>query len=92
MLTIEQIKHLETLSKLEFTDEERQKFLTEFDSIVEFASQIQNAKVEDKSFIKAVDMAELREDEPHSSLTQAEVISNAPRKNKGCFSVPRIME
>ena len=92
MITIDEIKHLEYLSKLEFTDEERQKFLTEFEAIVQFASQITNAKTENKSFINAVDMGKLREDLPKPSLTQAEVISNAPSKNKGCFSVPRIME
>ena len=92
MITIKDIKHLEDLSKLEFTDEERQKFLLEFESIVQFASQITTAETSDKSFIKAVDMKDLREDTPKPSLTQDEVISNAPVKRKGCFSVPRIME
>ena len=92
MITINDIKHLEDLSKLEFTDEERQKFLLEFENIVGFASQITGAKTEDKSFIKAIDMKNLREDTPQKSLSQDEVISNAPVKKKGCFSVPRIME
>ncbi len=92
MITIKDINHLENLSKLEFSDEERQKFLSEFENIVAFASQITGAKTEDKSFIKAVDMNNLRADEPKPSLSQDEVISNAPVKKKGCFSVPRIME
>ncbi len=94
MITLKEIKHLEDLSKLEFTEQERQNFLTEFDGIVAFASQINNAKVsgEDKSFIQSINMANLREDVAKPGLTQAEVISNAPSKNKGCFSVPRIME
>ena len=92
MITENEIKHLEDLSKLQFTDEERKKFQQEFGSIVEFASQITGAKVEDKSFIKTIKMEDLRDDIVQPSLSQDEVVSNAPVKKKGCFSVPRIME
>jgi aspartyl-tRNA(Asn)/glutamyl-tRNA(Gln) amidotransferase subunit C len=93
MVSIEEIKHLEDLSKLEFTDEERVEFQKSFDSIVEFASQIQGANVEDNvSFIKTIKMEDLREDEIGKSLSQDEVVTNAPNKKKGCFVVPRIMD
>jgi len=93
MVSIEEIKHLEDLSKLEFTDEERETFQKDFDSIVEFASQIQNAKTEDGvSFIKSIKMEDLREDVACDGLTQDEVVTNAPNKKKGCFVVPRIMD
>lgn len=93
MVSIEEIKHLEDLSKLEFTDEERAAFQKDFDSIVEFASQIQNAKTDDGvSFIKSIKMEDLREDVSRDGLTQDEVITNAPNKKKGCFVVPRIMD
>ena len=93
MVSIEEIKHLEELSKLEFTDEERIAFQKEFESIVEFASQIQNAKIEGGvSFIKSIKMEDLREDEVGESLTQDEVVTNAPTKKKGCFVVPKIMD
>jgi len=93
MVSIEEIKHLEELSKLEFTDEERLKFQQEFESIVEFASQIQNAKTDDGiSFIKSIKMEDLREDVSRDGLTQDEVVTNAPNKKKGCFVVPRIMD
>ena len=93
MVSIEEIKHLEDLSKLEFTEEERVEFQKSFESIVEFASQISNAKTEgNKSFIKSIKMADLREDEVGQSLAQDEVVLNAPSKKKGCFVVPRIMD
>lgn len=93
MVSVEEIKHLEELSKLEFTDEERIAFQKEFDSIVDFASQIQNAKVEGGvSFIKSIKLANLREDEVGTSLSQDEVVTNAPSKKKGCFVVPKIMD
>ena len=93
MVSVEEIKHLEELSKLEFTDEERTEFQKSFESIVEFASQIQNANVEgDVSFIKTIKMEDLRDDEIGESLSQDEVVLNAPNKKKGCFVVPRIMD
>ena len=93
MVSIEEIKHLEELSKLEFTEDERVEFQKDFDSIVDFASQIQNAKTEDGiSFIKSIKMQDLREDISRDGLSQEEVVTNAPNKKKGCFVVPRIMD
>lgn len=92
MISLEELKHLEDLSRLEFTDTAREKILKDINSMIDFASQIQNADCENKSFIKSMDMKDLREDEPKQGLSQEEVISNAPMKRKGCFAVPRIME
>ena len=92
MISLEELKHLEDLSRLEFSDEARKNILKDINSMIDFASQIQNAECENKSFIKSIDMKDLREDQPQPSLSQDEVISNAPMKRKGCFSVPRIMD
>lgn len=92
MISLEELKHLEDLSRLEFTDTAKEKILKDINSMIDFASQIQNADCENKSFIKSMDMKDLREDEPKQGLSQEEVISNAPMKRKGCFAVPRIMD
>ena len=93
MISIEECKHIEELSKLEFSDDEREEFLKVFDSIIDFASQINGAVAEgETSFIKTIKLQDLREDEVKESLSQDEVVLNAPNKNKGCFVVPRIME
>lgn len=93
MITIEECKHIEDLSKLEFSEEEREKFLKGFTSIVEFASTISNesSDLSDRKFNK-IKLNDLREDVAKSSLNQEEVISNAPVKKKGCFAVPKIMD
>ncbi len=92
MISNEEFKHLAELSKLEFSDEERDKFIKDFNSVLDFASQINSAKVENKSFIKSIPLKDLREDVAQSGLSQDEVVSNAPLKKKGCFVVPRIMD
>jgi len=91
VMNIDEVKHLEELSNLEFTDDERQKFLSEFDSILEFASAILNASGNEMNY-EVIDMEDLREDEIGKSLSQDEAILNAPQKTDGCFVVPRIME
>ena len=93
MITIEEGKHIEELSKLEFSDEEREKFLKDFSNIVEFASTIssQSSNINDRKFNK-IKLEDLREDKSRESFKQEEVISNAPVKKKGCFAVPRIMD
>lgn len=93
MITIEECKHIEALSKLEFSDVEREKFLKDFSAIVEFASTIssQDSNPNDRKFEK-IKFEDLREDEAKESLTQDEVVSNAPVQKKGCFAVPKIMD
>lgn len=93
MITIEECKHIEELSKLEFNEQEREKFLKDLSSIVEFASTIssENSNLNDRNF-NLIKLEELREDEAKDSLSQNEVVSNAPVKKKGCFAVPKIMD
>ena len=93
MITIEECKHIEKLSKLEFTEEQREKFLNEFSAIVDFASTIstQSSSLDDRKFTK-INLSELREDVAKESLSQDEVLTNAPVKKKGSFAVPKIMD
>ena len=93
MITIEECKHIEELSKLEFSEDERKKFLEDFSSIVDFASAISNktSNLNDRKF-NNIKLKDLREDIAKESLNQDEVISNAPIKKKGCFAVPKIIE
>ena len=93
MISIEEFNHLQELSKLQFSPEERDSFLADFNSVVEFASLVSKADADlTKSFIGRVKLADLREDEVNPSFKQDEVIQNAPKKKDGCFVVPRIME
>lgn len=92
MISIEECKHIEELSKLEFTDEERAKFINEFSAILEFASIISNAECDNQKFINTINLNNLREDEAKEGLSQDEVVSNAPVKKKGCFVVPKMMD
>lgn len=93
MITIEECKHIEELSKLEFNEQDREKFLKDLSSIVEFASTIstETSNLNDRKF-NTIKLEDLREDKARESLSQDEVVSNAPVKKKGCFAVPKIMD
>lgn len=93
MITIEECKHIEELSKLEFNEQDREKFLKDLSSIVEFASTIstETSNLSDRKF-NTIKLEDLREDKARESLSQDEVVSNAPVKKKGCFAVPKIMD
>jgi len=91
-LTREDIVHLSNLSALEFQGEELDKFQEQFNDILSFVDQIENAKTEDEIVYEAKEFDELREDVCTSCLSQEEVIKNAPSSKFGCFAVPLMME
>lgn len=95
-VSIEEIKTLARLSKLEFTQEELARFSTEFEEIIAFADEI-NAQVEGdtqsiKEVVSRVDgLEDLRDDEVKESLPSEKITSNALNEN-GCFSVRRVVK
>lgn len=91
-LEIEDIKHLASLSALEFEDDKLEKFKDEFNSILKFVEQINNADVDGEIEYSPVDVEELREDTARPSFANEEIITNAPKQKMGCFAVPLMME
>lgn len=91
--TEKDIKHLQNLSALEFSEEETKSFIHEFSALAEFVSQIQKADLPAKfEYNKVQNLEDLREDIAKPSLTNEEVLQNAPKKARGCFSVPLMMD
>lgn len=88
----EEIKHLANLSALEFNDEEIDNFQKEFNQILDFVNKINNAKVDGDIEYNVHDFSELREDKVKPSLSQEEVLANAPQAKLGSFVVPLMME
>jgi len=92
-ITIEQIKHLAKLSRLEFEESELESFKDEFQSIIDYVNALQSVDTSN-----AVDqtekrkIGELREDVAGESLSNEEVIKNAKNKENGAFFVPTVVE
>ena len=93
MITKKDVLHIAKLSKLEFSDEEIEKFTTEMSTIVEYVNTLQGvdtSDVEDQTSV--LPLNDLRADEVEPSLSQEEAIKNAPKKRAGGFSVPQVVE
>lgn len=90
---MDEIKHLEYLSKLEFSDEERKKFKADFERIVDFVDQIKGIETDASADSKSVmPLSMLRVDEPQQSLPREKALKNAPIQEDGCFVTPLVVE
>ncbi len=91
-LTIEDVKHVAKLANLDLSKDDLSKFQRQLLEIVEFVGKVSEVKTENVEPTSQVTGLEniLREDKVTPSLSQEEVLANAPRKYKGHFVVKAI--
>lgn len=93
-LTKDQVKHVAKLANLSLTIEEEEKYSQQLSKILEYVDQLNSvdtSKVE-PTFNVSGQSNVLREDETTASLSQEEVLSNAPKKKGGMFETKGIFE
>lgn len=92
-ITIEEVKHVATLAKLSFNDEELARIARELDEIVGYVEQLKELNVDDVPPTSHVlDLHNVfRDDKVEPWLTNAEALQNAPAQKKGYFSVPKVI-
>lgn len=95
-ITEKEIKTLARLSRLEFSDEEIEKFASEFEEIIDFANKINEQVAGDTGTIRevvarTVKWEDLREDEVKESLPNEKITSNVQAEN-GYFPVRRVVK
>ena len=93
-ITNELIDHLATLSRLEFTDSEKESFKKDFSNIINYINLIEKVDVSDIELSKTKLNAkcDLREDEIKPSLSVDLVVKNAPKSMGGAVVVPTVVE
>lgn len=89
-ITIDDVKKLAKLSRLEFTDSEAEKFVGEFSAILDQVDAINRVDVSGVDlFETAIDAdTELRADCVRESLPADSITLNAPDKEGNAFLVP----
>lgn len=90
----EDVKHIASLSRLEFTDEELEKYTKNMADIVDFANSLASldvSNVEPTNHILDIKNV-FRKDEVKPSYDREEILKNAPTKAGGCVSVPKVIE
>ena len=93
MITREDVEHISWLASIKISDEEKEKFVDQFNSILDYFHQLDEVDTEGiEPTYRVVDLANVfRDDVACKSLTQEEALKNAPRRENGYFKSPRIV-
>jgi aspartyl-tRNA(Asn)/glutamyl-tRNA(Gln) amidotransferase subunit C len=93
MITREDVEHIGWLASIKIDDEEKDKLVEHFNSILEYFHQLDEVETEDvEPTYRVVDLANIfRDDAAGASLSQEQALKNAPRRENGYFKSPRIV-
>ena len=93
MLTIKQVEHIAKLASLELTEEEKKLFSNQLGEILNYAESINELDTEnvEPTFHPIRITNIFREDEPGTSISHELALSNAPKKEKDYFKIPKIL-
>ncbi|MEG0873069.1 MAG: Asp-tRNA(Asn)/Glu-tRNA(Gln) amidotransferase subunit GatC [Clostridia bacterium] len=90
----EDVKHIAKLARLYLSDEQLDKNTEELSAIVEFANEL--AQVDVSGVLPTAHILNIqnvfRKDEIKPSFDREKILSNAPTKEAGCISVPKVVE
>jgi aspartyl-tRNA(Asn)/glutamyl-tRNA(Gln) amidotransferase subunit C len=89
MVTEQDVQHIAELADVGISQEELGTFTHQFNAILEYFDILD--RVEGKGPVARDLFNVLREDEVEPSLTQEEVLRNAPAKEDGFIKAPRVM-
>ncbi len=91
LATVEQVAEL---AKLGLTSEEKAKFTEQLSAILDYAARLQTVDTSAVAVTATMGGLEnvMRPDEARPSLSQADVLANAPRSQAGQFQVPAILD
>jgi aspartyl-tRNA(Asn)/glutamyl-tRNA(Gln) amidotransferase subunit C len=92
-VTLKDVEHIATLARLGFTDEEKETFTHQLNSILAYVEQLN--KLDTTSVEPLAHVIELedayREDVIKPGVTQEEALRNAPAKTDKFFKVPKVI-
>ena len=93
-ITMRDVEHVARLSRLALTDQEKERMRRELDGILSYIDKLRALDTADvPPTSHAVPMTNvMREDEPRPSLSQDEMLANAPERSGEFFRVPKIIE
>jgi len=96
MITKKDLEHIGWLSRLELSEEDKEKYTPKLNSILDYFGELDEVDTEGvEPTYHVLPLNNIfREDEigvPTVSLPQEEILSNAPKKQDGFFKAPRMM-
>ena len=90
----ETVNHIAHLARLEFEGEKKDAIREDMDRIVDFMDKLQEVETGDVEplIYMTEEVNKLRDDNPVVSLTQEEVLKNAPKKDSDYFRIPKVLD
>ncbi|TEU19001.1 MAG: Asp-tRNA(Asn)/Glu-tRNA(Gln) amidotransferase subunit GatC [Anaerolineales bacterium] len=88
------VEHIAELAKLGLTEEEKKKFCEQLSAILDYAEMLQELDTESIPPTATVLPLQnvMRSDKVAPSLSQQDILANAPDAAEGCFRVRAILE
>lgn len=88
-----EVERIASLSKLEFSEEEKVSITEDMNRMLDFVQQLQQVDTTDvKPLIYMLEEeAVLREDKVVESITQKEALENAPESDTDFIKVPKVL-
>ncbi|MGH2566981.1 MAG: Asp-tRNA(Asn)/Glu-tRNA(Gln) amidotransferase subunit GatC [Bacteroidota bacterium] len=87
------VEHIAKLARLEFTEEEKEKFTRQFNEILAYMeklNELDTSKVKPLSHV--IELGNVfRNDEVKPGLTPGQALKNAPAKTEKFFKVPKVI-
>jgi aspartyl-tRNA(Asn)/glutamyl-tRNA(Gln) amidotransferase subunit C len=92
-ISLEQVRHVAKLARLELTDDQIRKFTPQLESILQYVAKIAEVDVTGvEPMAHALPIHNVfREDIPGPSLPLDEVLKNAPETDGPFFKVPKVI-
>jgi aspartyl-tRNA(Asn)/glutamyl-tRNA(Gln) amidotransferase subunit C len=93
-ITTEEVDHVAVLARLKFSEEEKERFVSQLNSILEYMGQLgklDTSSVE-PTFHAVTQKNVFREDVVQPSLDLERTLANGPDPDRGFFRVPKIIE
>ncbi|MGD8554943.1 MAG: Asp-tRNA(Asn)/Glu-tRNA(Gln) amidotransferase subunit GatC [Anaerolineales bacterium] len=93
-LSIEEVRHIALLARLDLTPEEEQRYREQLSAILDYANrlqQIDTAHISPTATVLSL-QAPLRQDVPRPSTPRSQILSNAPESKEGMFRVPPVLD
>ena len=93
-ITANEVKHVASLAKLEFTDEELQKFTGQMDEIINMVEQLGEVDTTDVPVTSTVteEVNVVREDVAVKGTDRTLLMKNVPEEKDGLIKVPAIID
>ena len=93
-LNHEEVKRIALLARVGLSEEETEKLRTQLSSILEnfeILQEVDTSKVLPTAQVIGMDTV-MRDDAAGPSLTQSDIMANAPKKEEGFFRVKAVLE